>query len=124
MKCNYIKKNGLNCQANAMINNKYCYLHNPDITKREKQDAQSRGGKTKIIKVNEPMKKVIRTNNSKDITKLLSKMINDVLQDRLDLRIATGITYIANVLLKAFELSELEKRIDNIEQHLTNKKYD
>jgi hypothetical protein len=114
MECKFKKENGKNCKRNAMKNG-YCYFHNPDISETEKQDAVRRGGKAnKLIRVNSRFP-VFRCRNAKDVTKLLTTLINEVLNNDLDLRIATGITYITNVLLKAYEQTELTEKLENIE---------
>jgi hypothetical protein len=117
MRCKHTKKNGETCKTNAMQNG-YCYFHNPDIPESEKKQAVTKGGKSnKVIKVNSPFPE-FKFHNAKDVTKLLTTLINEVLNKDLDLRIATGITYITNVILKAFEQTELSEKIDNIEQLL------
>jgi hypothetical protein len=121
MKCKGISKSGKNCNTNAM-NNGYCYFHNPDISKEEKRASLSKGGKSnKLIRVNSLFPE-IKIKSAKDVTKLLSLMINKVMNNELDLRIATGITYITSHLLKAFEQTELNEKLDNIEEMINKLK--
>lgn len=101
-----------------MHGSKYCYLHNTDVSESSKNEARSKGGKQKIIKVLNPLKDNIKINNVNDINILITFLINEVLGNRLDLRVATGVTYMANCLLKVFEISDIEKRIDAIEQNI------
>ena len=42
-------------------------------------------------------------------------MINKVLKNSLDIRIATGINYLLVSLMKGIEMSEIEKRISALE---------
>ena len=55
MKCTHIKDNGEQCGANAMQEEAFCYLHNPDIPEEQKREAQTRGGANRALTVNEPL---------------------------------------------------------------------
>ena len=115
MKCNFIKSNGEKCKTNAMKNG-FCYFHNPEISEEEKRNAVAKGGKSnKMLMVNSRFPEV-KLKSAKDVSKLLSMMISKVMNNELDLRIATGITYIASHLLKAYEQTDLQEQIDNIEE--------
>lgn len=116
MQCEFIKSDGNRCKSHSMQSSMYCYLHNSSVSERSKKEARSKGGKSKIIKVSNPIGQPIEIKSSKDISVLITDLINKVLSDQLDLRIATGITYMANCLLKVYEISDLEKRISRIEQ--------
>lgn len=115
MKCKFIKQDGIKCNTNAMKNG-YCYFHNPDISKEEKHNAVAKGGKSnKLLMVNSRFPEV-KLKSAKDVSRLLSMMISKVMNNELDLRIATGITYIASHLLKAYEQTDLQEQIENIEE--------
>lgn len=115
MKCNFTKSNGEKCKTNAMKNG-FCYFHNPEISEEEKRNAVVKGGKSnKMLMVNSRFPEV-KLKSAKDVSKLLSMMISKVMNNELDLRIATGITYIASHLLKAYEQTDLQEQIDNIEE--------
>lgn len=121
MKCKGIKSNGKKCNTNAMDNG-YCYFHNPDITEEQKKATVSKGGKAnKIIEINEnyPVQKF---NNIKDVSIFLGLLINETMAGKMDIRLATGLTYISNSLLKALELSDLQNRVDNVEEMLNEYK--
>ena len=114
MKCNFIKPNGEKCKTNAMKNG-FCYFHNPEISEEEKRNAVAKGGKSnKLLMVNSRFPE-FKLYNAKDVSRLLALMISKVMTNELDLRIATGVTYIASHLLKAFEQTDLQKQLDNIE---------
>lgn len=119
MQCEFIKSDGNRCKSYSMQGSAFCYLHNSNISDKSKNEARSKGGKQKIIKVLNPLKDNIKINNVNDINILITYLINEVLGNRLDLRVATGVTYMANCLLKVFEISDIEKRIDTIERNIT-----
>ncbi|MBU4210694.1 hypothetical protein KKC08_05100 [Patescibacteria group bacterium] len=113
MKC---KKNikGKRCQANAMKDSDYCYFHNPDITANEKRSVQVKGGQNRRVVVSSPLPQ-IKIEKVEDVTKLLVDTINEVRDGRLDCRVANTIGFLTGMVLKSFEVSVLEKRIDKIE---------
>ncbi|PJC32744.1 hypothetical protein CO049_02020 [Candidatus Roizmanbacteria bacterium CG_4_9_14_0_2_um_filter_36_12] len=115
MKCIYIKEGGEQCNAFAMGNSQFCYLHNPDITDEEKRINQTKGGKSNIIRVNGSLP-LIRAKTSQEVAGLLEKTINEVRSGELDPRIANTIGYLAGHLIKAIEVGEVEKRINAIEE--------
>ncbi len=117
MKCEQKKLNGKQCKNPALHSDKYCYWHSKNISEIEKHNNRSAGGRNKIIKVNGNFPN-LKLTSIKDISKLNALMVNKVLSDTLDLRIATGIAYLLNLQLKLIETSELEKRLQQIEDKL------
>ena len=115
MKCKFIKDDETLCNANAMSDSSYCFLHNPDISEEEKQNAQAKGGKGNKIKIMEPLEQVA-IEKVEDVVKLLADTINRVRSGELDIKIANCIGYLSGHLTKAMEISELEQRIQTIER--------
>lgn len=120
MKCLFIKPNGDRCGANAMSDSDYCYLHNPEISQEDKLVAQTRGGQNRSPKVYQPLPP-IKIKKTSDIMGLLNDTINQVRQGKLDCRVGNTIGYLAGVAIKAFETSELEERLEQIELVIKNK---
>lgn len=119
MKCIFIKPNGDQCQANAMIKSDYCYLHNPEVSQEEKLLNQTQGGIIRSVKVYNPLPP-IKIEKTQDIMSLLTDTINQVRQGGLDSKIANTIGYLAGIAIKAHEISELEDRLDRIELAIKN----
>lgn len=115
MKCKYLKENNEQCQANSMVNSDYCYLHNPNITKEEKQLVQSQGGKANNIKIDEELPE-IEIKSTNDVVKLLEDTVNRVRKGQIDIRIANTLAYIAGHLIKALEISDVGKRLERFER--------
>lgn len=115
MKCKFKKSNGDTCKNISLKSDRFCYWHSKKIPEAEKKMNRSNGGKNKVIKVNSEFEQC-ELNSISDVMKLNSVMINGVLNNELDLRIATGITYMLNLQIKGIELNTIEKRIDKIEQ--------
>ena len=114
MKCSYKKKNKDSCKNNSLKNDKYCYWHSSKVTEAEKNLNRSNGGKNKIIKCNSDFPE-FELNNITDVCKLNASMVNSVLQNKIDLRIATGIGYLLNLQMKAIELHSIESKLFKME---------
>lgn len=110
--CNHFKADGLQCGAPRQKNSPFCFTHDPDKA-NERMLAWKAGGHAKRIL---PELKPIKLDKPRDAVKLLAQTINEVRKGEIDPRIATAIFYGANTLLKAFELAELEDRLDAIER--------
>jgi hypothetical protein len=114
MKCSYKKKNKESCKNNSLKNDKYCYWHSSKVTEATKQENRSKGGKQKQIKCNTEFVE-FELNNIADVCKLNASMVNSVLQNKIDLRIATGIGYLLNLQMKAIELVSIESKLFKME---------
>jgi hypothetical protein len=117
MKCKRTKKNGETCKARALIGTNYCYFHSNIISKKEKKEVRSRGGKHKLIKCTGLQQNEI--NSIQDVKKLLSSIINGIISNEIDIRAGTSISYICSNLIKCIEVSEIEKRIEILEKILS-----
>jgi hypothetical protein len=120
MKCTYKKEGGGPCNANAMIESDYCYVHNPDISAEEKRDANVRGGSNRAVTLKDPLPEMpIR--KMPDVALLLVDTINRVRTGKMDIRVANCLGFLSDKLIKALEISELEERFDKLER-LVNEK--
>lgn len=113
MRCEFIKSNGEQCNANTMRNSRFCFTHNPK-TRKAKQLAVIKGGKAPKKNYN-PLPPV-ELNDNKSVANLLAQTINEVRQGEIDLRVANCIGYLAGHLIKALEIYDLEKRVEEIEK--------
>ncbi len=113
MQCKYLKTDGEQCGANALIIGDYCFTHSPDM-EVERQLATSKGGKHSykeaLVITGE---KSVKT--SKDIADLLESTINEVRAGKLDVKIANCVGYLASHLIKAIESADLEERLEKLE---------
>ena len=114
MKCSYKKKNKESCKNNSLKNDKFCYWHSKKITEAEKNLNRSNGGKNKIIKCTGDFPEY-ELNNIADVLKLNTVLINSVLQNKIDLRIVTGIGYMLNLQMKGIELNSIESKLFKME---------
>ena len=57
----------------------------------------------------------VKVADCRDVVNLISETINQVRKGQLDPRVANAVGYLANVLIKAAEQGDLEKRIEDLE---------
>ena len=121
MKCNHAKENGETCEAYAVKDSEFCYFHNPDIDDEEKREAQSNGGKTKALTLKEPLPELALGKPS-DAVLLIADTISRVRAGTLDIRTANCLGFLSDKLLKAFEVSQLNDRVEVIERVILERK--
>ena len=119
MKCNFKKKNNELCGNNAMIEDEKCFWHSDKISEESKNEQRSKGGKSKVIKCEVEFEN-FELNNFADVRKLNAVLINSVLQNKIDLRIITGVCYNLNLQMKLIQFEILENRISELEQRVFN----
>ena len=121
MKCEFIKPDGTKCEAHAIKDSEFCYFHNPDISDEEKREAQSNGGKTKALTLKEPLPELVLAEPA-DAVLLIADTISRVRAGTLDIRTANCLGFLSDKLLKAFETSRLNDRLEVIERVILEKK--
>ena len=121
MKCEFIKPDGQNCEAYAVKDSEFCYFHNPDITDEDKREAQSNGGKTKALTLKEALPELALSKPS-DAVLLITDTISRVRAGTLDIRTANCLGFLSDKLLKAFEVSQLDDRMEVIERIILERK--
>ena len=115
MQCKYIKEDKSLCQANAMKDSLFCYLHNPEVPDEEKKLAQVKGGMGNIVKLEEVLPE-IRIEKAKDVVTLLQDTITRVRSSQMDIRVANTIGFLCGHLIKAIEVAEIDQRVKSVER--------
>ncbi len=121
MQCTFIKTDGECCNAKSLSQGKFCYFHSTEITNSERKEAQSRGGKANMIKIQNPLPPVT-INEVQDVVKLLTGTINDVRAGKLDVKLANCIGVLSGHLLKAMEMTTIVNRVEIIERAILEKR--
>lgn len=121
MKCEFIKKDGQKCEAYAVKGTGFCYFHNPDISDEEKREAQTNGGANRALTLKKPLP-VLPIAKPEDAVLLIADTINRVRAGTLDIRTANCLGFLSDKLLKAFETSRLNDRVEIIERVVLEKK--
>jgi hypothetical protein len=120
MRCKHIKPDGEQCNANAMRGLDYCYTHNPDISDEEKREAKQRGGQNRAVAISEPLPPLAIAEPN-DAVLLIVDTINRVRSGELDIRVANCLGFLTDKLLKAFEVSQTNDKLEKIERLLAQR---
>jgi hypothetical protein len=121
MKCVYVKEGGLDCNANSMTDSDYCYLHNPEIPEESKKQAQAKGGEARSLTLEKPLPE-LPLNTPNDAVTLVADTIKRVRAGELDIKTANCIGFLSDKLLKAFEVSRLNEKVEYIERVIVEKR--
>lgn len=115
MKCLSQKNDGSPCDANALSGDEHCYFHTTRVEESDRKDAQSRGGKGNLVKIENPLPPIgIKKVN--DVVLLLEETINLVRSGQLDVKTANCIGALSGQLLKALEVDSVANRVEIIER--------
>lgn len=99
----------------------FCYLHNPAISEEEKREARSRGGKENQLTLKVPLP-LLKFETARDVITLLEDTINGVRSGTIDVRIANCLGFLTDKLLKAYEVAELNDKVEIMERFLEKRK--
>lgn len=122
--CKFIKPDGNQCGAYTIDGSKYCFSHcpNPEV-KQAKQQAVISGGKSENYKkLNLNLKPVV-LNDAGDVVKFLNTVINELRSGQIPPKIASCCGFLVNQLLRALEMSNLERKITAIEKVITDRHF-
>ncbi len=112
--CTRVKKGGVRCRARRMENSKFCFFHSP-ATKQERQSAQRAGGlKNRPLALPSSVPDV-PLDNMRDVVRLLADTVNRVRRGELDPKVANSVGYLAGILMKGLERSDIEARLETLE---------
>jgi len=110
--CKAILDDGEQCGAYALKGKDFCFSHDPD-SREAKLEAVRNGGLVKKVRIDEPLTPVDIV-TAKDVVRLLTVTIEEVRTGKLDPRIANTIGFLAGHLTRAYEVAELEHKVDEI----------
>ncbi|MGA2668729.1 MAG: hypothetical protein ABSF32_07395 [Ignavibacteria bacterium] len=122
MNCIVIKSNGEPCKMHALEGSDYCWAHSPHISAQVKKAACSKGGSLRI-----PDQSLIKQNlplaTTGDISALLADTIMNLRKGIFNSRVSTAIGYLSFIMVRTIELTEAEKRLEELENRLNNFDY-
>lgn len=118
--CTHIGDDGQQCRAWARHDKEYCFRHDPE-SREVSIEASRRGGLAREIAVETPLE-AIPVSTAKDVVTLITRTINEVRAGTLDPRIANTIGYLAGHLIRAFEVAELEGKVEEVRAVLIGRK--
>lgn len=109
MKC--LKRN---CRAPALNNDNHCYFHSANVSAIDKRKARSKGGKTKLIKVNCKYDNY-KLRSTNDILSFNEMLINDLLQNKISLKLITGIAYNLTLQFRLLQFNSIGNKLSEYE---------
>lgn len=98
---------------------KYCFTHSPEH-KSQHKDAVRKGGSTLRVAKQSMILPDIPVREIGDLRILLEDTISRVRTEPMTHQKANCIGYLANICIKAFELTELSDRISIIEDQISS----
>ena len=119
MKCNFVKSNNEVCGNNSMIEDSRCFWHSDKISEDEKNLCRSNGGKVRQIRIKTEYEN-FELNTIADVMKLNALLINEVLKNKISLRVLTGISYSLSLQMRLIEVENIEKRLSLLEDKISN----
>lgn len=118
-KCKYIKQDGANCEGYALKNNDYCFTHDPDSAEKRAL-ARREGGYKQVTLCNNNIK--IKRGKIKHVMKFLATTITEVREGVISPQVANSIFVGCSMLLRCFELYDIENKIEKLEKHVEENK--
>jgi hypothetical protein len=118
-KCEFGKKNGERCGADAQTGKSLCVFHDPARVS-EGRRARRAGGITRsrlatVLPADTPDHSL---GNTTDVSAFLCDCINRLRRGQLDPRVANAMGYLTSVLLRSLEQGPIEERLAKIEATL------
>ena len=111
-KCQFRKKDGSRCRANAQATNGLCVFHDPEKAADGRRARQAGGiSRSRVAAVLPPDTPDHRLQNTQDISNLLAHSINQVLRGQLDPKVGNSVGYLASVMLRSLEQGRTEERV-------------
>jgi hypothetical protein len=119
-KCRYRKKDDTPCWADAQSGKNLCVFHDPIQAEKVRRARQAGGRKNRAatMPANTPHSSL---KNGADAVSLLGDTINRTRTGELDPRVANSIGYLCGILLRAFEVNNVEDRLAILETAVGNR---
>lgn len=119
MKCKH-EINEKQCQAFAVSGSEYCFSHDPKL-KDQKKLAVVKGGK--VSKRGPEVRLAsVQIEDKRDVITFLTCVIDELRTGKLEVKRANSLGYLGGVLIKAFELAEMEERLEKVEKLVLEKR--
>lgn len=113
--CNYIKDDETSCQAYQTTNSSYCFRH--DSNNKEKSLlASTKGGENRRLQ--EVFGDPVTLSSTDDVKTFLGLVINSVWTGQAPVQLGTSMGFLTRCWLDAYEKSEIEKKLTNLENRL------
>ncbi len=113
MKCGAKNKAGKPCGAAAIGGTKRCVMHSGRAV-----ELGSKGGQRRTVYKPENLKEFEAPRSAADLRDLLAQSIIEIRTGKMDPKLANAVGYVGASFLRALEVSEIEPRLQKLEQEL------
>ena len=115
MQCKKKKRDGGQCGASALTGKKYCALHSEP---GRAALLGSKGGRRRSIYSPHSLKEFATPKTASDLRDLLAQSIVEIRAGTLNPKLANSISYLGVGFLRALDVSDVERRLDALEQEI------
>ncbi len=115
--CSGITRAGSRCSRPTLAGKQHCLMHDPESSGL-RREAASRGGRNRSAKAR-AAKTLPETLTTTELAAWLSAAFKSTLTGRLEPRVATACATIARTLLEIRTQTELEQRLEALEQQVS-----
>lgn len=112
--CQAVKSDGGKCQARPVAGSSCCFFHDPGKS-AEREGARRAGGLRNKLAVLASTTPDARLVDARDVAKLLTRTINQVLRGEIDPKVANAVSGLGGLLMKALHETEIESRLAALE---------
>ncbi len=109
-----MKADGRSCQARRIRGSRFCFFHAPERA-QARRTARRAGGLKNRITVLPHTTRDLPLVSTRDVEKLLAETINQVRRGEVDPKVANTVGYLAGILLKSRQDTEIDGRVTALE---------
>ncbi len=115
MQCKFVKPDGTLCNANALKDNLYCFQHTRLTMQKDEQNLNPLSANKLVISLPD-----IKIDDVNDLPDFLIDTIRNVRGHVIDAKVGSVIGYLTNILLRSYEVADLQNRVERIEKLVSN----
>lgn len=112
-------KNDIKCNAYALKGKDYCFTHDPDSAEK-RAIARREGGNKHVVLYNSTIK--LKRGKVKSVIRFIGQTVCDVREGVVPPQIANSVFIGCNVLLRCFEVYNIEEKLSKIEKYVEKSK--
>ena len=119
--CIFIKKEGKRCGGYSVEGSSYCINHEPRMQEKKLEAVRNGGAASSYEKLELALPAMV-INTPADVVGAAVQTVNEVRTGQLPPKVASTIGYLLGVVLKAFEVANLDQRVEMIESILIERR--
>ena len=119
--CIFIKKDGKRCGSYPVEGSSYCINHEPRMQDKKLDAVKSGGAATSYEKLGLTLP-AMTISTPGDVVTAAVQTVNEVRMGQLPPKVASTIGYLLGIVLKAYEVSNLDQRVEMIESVLVERR--